>query len=253
MRSLAATTSLQNFVESKNLVEFFYNDTLSPHSRNRSSLNPAPAEWSNWRDEQRAWRETAILFDQSHHMPELFLRGPDALRLLGALGINSFKSFKPGKAKQYVACNPRGQMIGECVVYYTAENEFELVSGMQIQNWVHYNAETGNYDVEVERDNPSSENQGGRTKFRFQLDGPNAEAIFKELLGGEAPEIAFFNTAPVSIAGCAVTALRHGMAGHRCVELSGRFGDGATVCDAILRVGKRYGLRRGGTIAYFSA
>jgi vanillate/3-O-methylgallate O-demethylase len=27
-----------------------------------------PTEFSNWRDEQRAWRESAVLFDQSHHM-----------------------------------------------------------------------------------------------------------------------------------------------------------------------------------------
>ena len=37
-----------------------------------------PSEFSNWRDEQRAWRETAVLFDQSHHMAELLVEGPDA-------------------------------------------------------------------------------------------------------------------------------------------------------------------------------
>ena len=30
-----------------------------------------PSEFSNWRDEQRAWRETCALFDQSHHMTDL--------------------------------------------------------------------------------------------------------------------------------------------------------------------------------------
>ena len=28
-----------------------------------------PAEFSNWRDEQRAWAETCVLFNQSYHMP----------------------------------------------------------------------------------------------------------------------------------------------------------------------------------------
>ena len=54
-----------------------------------------PAEYSNWRDEQRAWRESCVLFDQSHHMPELFLKGRDAARLLEGLGINSFANFSP--------------------------------------------------------------------------------------------------------------------------------------------------------------
>src|SRR3546814_9643017 len=52
------------------LVDYFYHDTLAPHASNRSGLSPVPMESSNWRDEQRAWRETVLLFDQSHHMPE---------------------------------------------------------------------------------------------------------------------------------------------------------------------------------------
>ena len=41
-----------------------------------------PSEFSNWRDEQHAWRETCCLFDQSHHMTDLYIKGPDALKLL---------------------------------------------------------------------------------------------------------------------------------------------------------------------------
>ena len=46
-----------------------------------------PTEFSNWRDEQRAWRETAVLFDQSHHMAEMTVRGPDAFKLMSFLTI----------------------------------------------------------------------------------------------------------------------------------------------------------------------
>src|SRR6187431_116885 len=65
-----------------------------------------PTEFTNWRDEQRAWRETAALFDQSHHMAELLVEGPDATKLLSELAINSFASFAPNKAKQLVTCSP---------------------------------------------------------------------------------------------------------------------------------------------------
>src|SRR5579883_1910028 len=125
-----------------------------------------PSEFTNWRDEQRAWRETAVLFDQSHHMPELFLKGPDALKLLIHLGINSFANFAPGRAKQYVACNHNGQVIGECILYYLDQDSFELVSGMHLQDWVHFNAEIGNYNVTVERDPQTAANSKGRTRFR---------------------------------------------------------------------------------------
>ena len=53
--------------------------TLLRNSRIGAYVYPVvPSEFSNWRDEQRAWRETAVLFDQSHHMAELTVRGPDA-------------------------------------------------------------------------------------------------------------------------------------------------------------------------------
>ena len=37
-----------------------------------------PPEFTNWRDEQLAWRETCVLYDQSHHMVDMFVEGPDA-------------------------------------------------------------------------------------------------------------------------------------------------------------------------------
>ncbi len=48
-----------------------------------------PSEYTNWRDEQRAWRESAVLFDQSHHMAEFTVKGPDALKLMSYCTINS--------------------------------------------------------------------------------------------------------------------------------------------------------------------
>jgi vanillate/3-O-methylgallate O-demethylase len=49
-----------------------------------------PAEFSNWRDEQAAWRKSAVLFDQSHHMVDIYIKGPDAVKLCSDLAINSF-------------------------------------------------------------------------------------------------------------------------------------------------------------------
>ena len=45
---------------------------LARHSQLGPYVYPAvPAEFSNWRDEQIAWRETCALFDQTHHMTDL--------------------------------------------------------------------------------------------------------------------------------------------------------------------------------------
>jgi syringate O-demethylase/vanillate/3-O-methylgallate O-demethylase len=252
---MKSSDSLQSRLDSlPDLVEYFYNDTLAPHAKARAGLTPVPAEQSNWIEEQRAWRNSAVLFDQSHHMPELFLRGPDAMRLLSGIGINSFASFVPGKARQFIACNPEGQVIGETLMYCHAQDDFELVSGMPLLNWVEFNAQAGGFNVAIERDDHTAVNPSGmRLKFRYGMDGPNAGRILAAAIEGEMPKLKFFRTACVRIAGCDVLALRHGMAGHLGVELSGRFEDGPKVRAAVQEVGEQYGLRLGGTLAYFSA
>ena len=74
--------SLQNLIDTNaDLVTYFRTETQAPHNRNRPGPSPVPAEFTNWRDEQKAWRDTAVLFDQSHHMPELFLKGQAIHRL----------------------------------------------------------------------------------------------------------------------------------------------------------------------------
>jgi vanillate/3-O-methylgallate O-demethylase len=249
--------SLQDLIDSRpDLVSYLYNDTPGPHSRIRADLNPVPTEFSNWRDEQRAWRESAILFDQSHHMPELFVKGPDAFRLLSSIGVNSLANLDPGRAKQFIGCNARGQMIGDCILYDHSDqtgDHYELVSSMPLLNWVEYQAQAGDWDVTIERDNNTSDNPTGRrVKFRFQLDGPATGEIFDAVVDGGAPEIPFFRTARVTIAGVDVLVLRHGMAGHKGVEISGPYEHREPVRAAILAAGADHGLRRGGTKAYFS-
>uniref|UniRef100_UPI00082D912B aminomethyltransferase family protein n=1 Tax=Nocardia vaccinii TaxID=1822 RepID=UPI00082D912B len=247
--------SLQALVEqTPDLVEHFVNDTRSLHMRAAPpSAAAVPPVFTNWRDEQRAWRETAALFDQSHHMPELFIKGPDAKRLLESLAINSFGNFTTARAKQFVACAPDGHVIGDCIAYRHADDQFELISGMTVLNWVQFQAERRGADVEITRDHPTAINPTGRrVKWRFQLEGPNAAAILGEVVTGEVPKLPFFHTANVEIAGCPVLILRHGMAGHLGTELSGPYEDMETVREAILAAGAKHGLERAGSRTYFS-
>jgi glycine cleavage system aminomethyltransferase T len=56
----------------------------------------------------------------------------------------------------------------------------------------------------------------------------------------------------VKLRGFDVHVLRHGMAGHEGLELSGAYEDGPAVRAAILEAGRKWGLRQGGTRTYFS-
>ncbi|WP_329064128.1 aminomethyl transferase family protein [Amycolatopsis sp. NBC_01480] len=256
MSRASTEPSLQDLVDGlPDLVDYFSNDTRSPafNAGGAAAAALTPPAYSNWRDEQRAWSETAVLFQQTHNMPELFLNGPGSPGLLERLGVNTFANFASDRAKQFVACAPSGHAIGDCILYRHGEQSFELVSGMPVLDWVQYHAETGGYDVTVVRDNQTTDNPTGRrTKFRFQLDGPNAGKIFASAVDGEAPTIPFFRTAKVSIAGKEVLVLRHGMAGYQGVELSGAFADHDAVRDALLATGDQYGLVPCGTQAYYS-
>src|SRR3954447_4757327 len=83
--------------------------TLLRNSQAGPNVYPGvPPEYTNWRDEQQAWQRTCVLFNQSYHMADLAVEGPDALALLSRLGVNTFDNFVVDKAKQFVPCTPDG-------------------------------------------------------------------------------------------------------------------------------------------------
>src|SRR5262249_12330623 len=119
-----------------------------------------PAEFTNWRDEQRAWQQTCVLYNQSYHMTDMYVQGQGALRLLSDLGINTFQSFEVNNAKQFIVCNYDGYVIGDVILVRLEENLFNLVGRPSVHNWVQYNGETGKYDVRFERDERAAARQG---------------------------------------------------------------------------------------------
>jgi vanillate/3-O-methylgallate O-demethylase len=213
-----------------------------------------PGEFTNWRDEQRAWRETAVLFDQSHHMAELLVEGPDALKLLSYLGTNSFAGYAPNRAKQFAPCSHDGYVIGDVILFYLVENEFNLVGRAPTVNWVQFHAQTGGYDVTVTRDDRSPSNPKGkavvRRHYRYQVQGPNAAKILQKLNGAPIPDVKFFYMDAINVKGRKVRALRHGMAGAPGLEIWGPYAEGEGVREAILEAGREFGLVQVGARAY---
>jgi len=230
---------------SGNAVKMLRNSQIGPYA-----FPVVKHEFTNWRDEQRSWRESCALFDQSHHMSDLYVDGPDALKLFSDLGVNSFKTFKVNQAKQFVACTQDGYVIGDAILFYLSENRFNLVGRPPAANWVHYHAETGGYNVKVERDERSAVNEGRRKTYRFQVQGPHALKVMEKATGKPTPDIRFFNMDVIKVAGRDVHALRHGMVGQPGWELFGPWEDGDAVRDAIVAAGQEYGIRQVGARTY---
>ncbi len=229
-----------------NPVDLVRNSQIGPYVYPK-----VPAEFSNWRDEQVAWRETCALFDQSHHMTDLYIEGPDVIRLLSDLGVNTFKNFAVNKAKQFVACNEDGYVIGDGILFYHSENRVSLVGRPSAHNWVQYHAETGGYDVTLERDERTAANPTGKRKlYRFQVQGPTALDVLTKANGGSLPEIKFFNMGNLTIGGRQARALHHGMSGAPGMEVFGPWEDAEDVRAALVEAGDDLGLRQVGSRVY---
>lgn len=241
--------SLESLVRDAGAVTLLRNSAIGPY------VYPVVApEYTNWRDEQRAWQKTCVLFNQSYHMTDMYVEGPDALRLLSSLGVNTFKNFGPNKAKQYVCCNHEGYVIGDVILFGLEENRFNLVGRPSVHNWVQYNCESGGFDATCTRDERAAAQKGPvvRRSYRYQVQGPNALQVMEKVLGGPVPDVKFFRMAIFTIAGKKVRALRHGMVGQPGFELFGPWGEGDAVKAAIVEAGQEFGLRLSGARAYSS-
>ncbi len=240
-----ATESLEQKLQHwKNPVEMLRNSQTGPY------VFPIASEFSNWRDEQESWQQSAVLFDLSKHMTDIYFAGPDLMRLLSDLAVNSFAKFGKNKAKQMVCCNKDGYVIGDAILFGLEDDKVNISGRPSVPNWVAFHAETGDYDVSVSRDSRSLANESDRKTYRFQIQGPNAVEIIKIVTGDHIPAIPFFNIGEIEIAGRTVQALNHGMSRTQGLELYGPLEDAEIIRTALIEAGENFGLKQAGARAY---
>jgi vanillate/3-O-methylgallate O-demethylase len=244
--------NLQELLDaSGNTVELLRNSQIGAY------IYPVvPYEFTNWRREQMAWRKTAVLFDQTHHMANLFMRGPGAIKLISDTGINSVQNFPVNMAKQFVPCTPAGHVIGDGILFHLDEEEYVWVGRAPVANWLAYQAQKGNYDVEIEKDDRSPSRPYGkavhRAYWRFQIQGPNAWQVIEKVNGGPVEQLKFFRMAEMNVGGQRVRTLRHGMAGAPGLELWGPYESYDEIRGTILEAGREFGMELCGARAYAS-
>src|SRR4051812_31258672 len=181
---MSSPTNLQELLDQTgNPVDLLRNSKIGAY------IYPVvPSEFTNWQREQRAWRDTAVLFDQSHHMDNLFIRGKDALKLLRDTAINSVENFPVNMAKQLVPTASNGGVVGDGILFHQEEDEYVYVGRSPVANWLLFHGETGGYDVDIEVDRRSPGRPYGkavtRQYWRFQNPGPGARAVIGKGQGG---------------------------------------------------------------------
>src|SRR4051794_8360548 len=219
---------------------------------------PVAPEFTNWRDEQRAWNTTVALMDQSHHMTQLFLHGEDLLPMLQGISPNTFTNFRVGVAKQLISVNQDGYLIGDGILFNNWEGPegIVLIGHHILIDWVRFNAEkaeAAGKDVHHRLEANSHMRQGPPTFYRYELQGPVAIEVMEKILSGPVPAVKFFHIGDFEIAGKHVYGLRHGMAGQPGFEFFGPWEDSDVVLDALMEAGAEFGIRRVGAKAYSSS
>lgn len=243
-------TNLQDVLDqSGSTVELLRNSQLGTY------IYPVvPSEFTNFRREVTAWQQTAVLFDQSHHMTNLWVSGADALKLFTDTGINSTDTFAVDSAKQFVPVAPNGGVIGDGILFRLAEDRFVYVGRAPVANWLMFHAETGGYSVDVRNDPRSPSRPYGkqvtRDVWRFQIQGPRAWEVIEKVNGGTVDKVKFFRMGTMTIAGEEIRTLRHGMAGAPGLEIWGPYDSYDKVREAILEAGAEFGLEPAGARAY---
>jgi vanillate/3-O-methylgallate O-demethylase len=249
---MTAPTNLQQKMDAAGgAVEMLRNNKLGTY------IYPVvPSEFTNFRREVRAWRQTAVLFDQSHHMDNLIIKGSGALKLLSDTMINSPENFPVNMAKQIVPVASNGGVIGDGILFHEADEEYVYVGRSPVANWLRYHAEKGGYDVDIEVDRRSNSRPYGnavsRKYWRLQIQGPAAWDIIEKVNGGPVDKVKFFHMGHMNVGGIQVRTLRHGMAGAPGLEIWGPYADAEKIRTTILEQGAEFGIEPVGSRAYSS-
>ncbi len=226
-----------------------YSSPVEMLRNSRSGMYVYPVvtpEFRNWRTEQEAWRSGAVLFDQTHHMDEVIVEGPQATEFLSHHGINSFANFDLNRAKHFVPVTPNGHVIGDHIIFREREDKYILVGRAPTSNWLLFCAANGKWNVRIRHDPRSTSRPEGerviREHYRFQIQGPLAPQIFEKMNGGPIPDIKFFHVDWINIGSKKVQALRHGMSGAPGLEVWGPYADKNYIQSVILESAAQVGV-----------
>ena len=139
-------------------------------------------EFTNWRDEQRSWRETCALFDQSHHMTDLYIEGPDALKVLSDLGDQQLQELQ-GQSRRSSSSPDNHRRLRD------RRRDSVLPGRQHVQpRRPPAGGQLGavqrrNRQVQREVSNATSDRRrttARRKTFRYQVQGPNALKVMAE-------------------------------------------------------------------------
>lgn len=209
------------------------------YSRTTLELGYAvPFEYSGWRNEVMSWKNTCYLHSGLNPSFAYRIKGPDALKLLSDISVNSYATFAVGALRHAIMCNEDGLVVAHGVVLRIAEDEFV---SHYLGAWTDYKLRTGRYDATGEFVSD---------EFIMQLAGPRSLEVLEGATGHCLHNLRFARHCTATIDGFGVRVLRVGMAGTLGYELHGKMRDVRAIYTALIRAGEPFGIVKLGRTAY---
>jgi len=200
-----------------------------------------PVQYSGIRQEHRAVRNKAGLFDVSH-MGEFFVSGPKALNLIQKVTINDASKLEPGKAQYTAMCYEDGGIVDDLLVYMFSKNEYMLVvNASNIDkdwDWI-----SSHNTMDASLENRSDE------IALLALQGPASVTILNEIAGIDTSGIKFYTFEEGTVAGeQGVIISATGYTGEKGFELyiDTKKSDPVKIWKALTEAGSRFGLEPAG-------
>ena len=193
-----------------------------------------PVQYTSIIDEHNTVRNAVGLFDVSH-MGEIFIKGPDAVKLLNKLVPQDISKLDDGKAVYCQLTNKNGGIKDDWIIY-KLENEYYLIIANASMvdsdiNWVAMNK--GELDVEIINES--------HNYSMIAVQGPKACALIKDLGITELPT--FFSITRTKLLEHDVYISRTGYTGEDGVEviLENKYAN--ELWDKLLDTGVKYGVK----------
>lgn len=199
-----------------------------------------PVQYTGIVDEHKAVRTAAGLFDVSH-MGELRLRGEYSSDVIDYLVTNDAKRLTDGQAMYTCACNERGTILDDLIVYRHTEDDWRIVCNASNRRKVarHFaHAATDHCDFDDESDETAL----------VALQGPEAFAVLAATgdEAGRLRELKSFHFRQTTIGGVPCTAARTGYTGEDGVEIFCGWDDAPALWRALMDAGRPLGLKPAG-------
>ena len=190
-----------------------------------------PVEYTGIREEHRAVRERAGLFDVSH-MGEFEVEGAGALPFLQRLTCNDVASLADGQVHYSAMLTPAGTFIDDLLVYRRGPSRYFLVvnAGNTPKDFDHARTIAGSFDVNLE-------NRSDAWAL-LALQGPMAEAILSRLTDLDLAAIGYYHFAEGAVSGAPAIVSRTGYTGEDGFEVTCSPEDAPRLFHELLAAGR---------------